>query len=64
VQWACENCGYIHDDGDKPISCPVCGAPGSRFSEYFEDDLPDDGPAEEEIDDDFDKDLFADYEDD
>jgi len=63
VQWACDNCGYIHDDEERPHSCPVCGAPGSRFSEYFDDDLNENGSADDNGDDDFDKDLFADYED-
>jgi rubredoxin len=38
MQWMCDICGYVHDEEDPPDVCPVCGAPGSKFSEYVEDD--------------------------
>ena len=58
LQWMCDVCGYVHDDEDPPDSCPVCGAPGSKFREYVdEDDL---GLGEGEDDDD--DDDYDDYE--
>ncbi len=62
MQWLCEICGYLHDDEDCPGSCPVCGAPSNKFSEFFEGDDTISGKVGDDIDD-FDKDLFADYED-
>ena len=63
MQWVCELCGYLHDDEDRPGSCPVCGAMSDKFAEFFEgDDLPN-GKGEHDNGDSFDKDLFADYED-
>ncbi len=38
MQWVCDFCGYIHDDGTPPEICPVCGATKSRFSERYDDD--------------------------
>jgi hypothetical protein len=38
MQWVCDFCGYIHDDGEPPEICPVCGEPRSRFSERYEDE--------------------------
>ncbi len=28
----------MHDDERPPGSCPVCGAPASKFEEFFDDD--------------------------
>ncbi len=38
MQWVCSICGYVHDDEEAPPICPVCGAPQSKFAEYYEDD--------------------------
>ncbi len=63
MRWECGYCGYVHDDDDKPGTCPVCGAPGSKFSERFDDDDSLEGRPDGEKMDSFEKDLFADYED-
>lgn len=60
--WVCEVCGYIHDDDELPGACLVCGAPRGKFTEYFGDDEPNVKTSNKDMDD-FDKDLFADYED-
>jgi rubredoxin len=50
-QWECEICGYIHDDEEPPNACPVCGAPGNKFVEKYEDeDLLSDSSEKEESD--------------
>lgn len=38
MQWVCDICGYVHDEEEPPDTCPVCGAPRSKFSEWTEDD--------------------------
>ncbi|MFH1374591.1 MAG: rubredoxin-like domain-containing protein [bacterium] len=38
MQWTCGICGYLHDEGEVPSVCPVCGASRSKFTEYFDDD--------------------------
>ncbi len=38
MQWACDICGYVHDEEEPPDTCPVCGAPRSKFSEWTEDE--------------------------
>lgn len=63
VHWVCKLCGYLHDDEDRPGSCPVCGARSNKFAEYFEDDGLSEGKDEDKGVDNFEKDLFADYED-
>ncbi len=63
MQWVCEFCGYVHDDEDRPHSCPVCGTPGAKFSERFDDDHMLEGHSDDKGVDHFDKDLYADYED-
>jgi hypothetical protein len=37
MQWVCDICGYVHDEDEPPDTCPVCGAPRSKFSEFTED---------------------------
>ncbi|MDZ4722833.1 MAG: hypothetical protein SGI97_02845 [candidate division Zixibacteria bacterium] len=37
MQWVCDICGYVHDEDEPPDSCPVCGAPKSKFSEFDEE---------------------------
>ncbi len=56
MQWMCDICGYVHDEEDPPDVCPVCGAPGSKFSEYVEDDEYqfDDDSSEDDDDDSYD----------
>lgn len=63
MQWVCEICGYLHDDEDRPGSCPVCGGPSNKFTEFFEGDDRSKEPDEDEGVDNFAKDLFANYED-
>ena len=29
--WKCTVCGYIHDEAEPPLRCPVCDAPRSKF---------------------------------
>ena len=62
MQWVCDICGYLHDDEERPASCPVCGTMGTKFSEYFEDDEQETAAGKRGMDD-FDRDLFAGYED-
>ncbi len=38
MQWVCDICGYVHDEEEPPDTCPVCGAPRSKFSEWTEDE--------------------------
>ena len=61
--WVCEICGFLHDDEDRPGSCPVCGAPADKFAEFFEGDDQSEGSDDNKGVDAFEKDLFADYED-
>ncbi len=59
MQWACDICGYVHDEEEPPETCPVCGAPRSKFSEWTEDEndgLGDDVYDEDDVDDDYDND--------
>ena len=62
MHWVCEICGYVHDEEELPESCPVCGAPKSKFSEWTEEDP--DFLNDETVDDDdaFENDLYGDYE--
>ena len=62
MKWVCEVCGYLHDDDELPGVCPVCGAPRGKFAEYFTDEVLGAKSSKNGMDD-FDKDLFADYED-
>lgn len=38
MEWVCQICGYLHEDDEPPATCPVCGAPRSKFMERYEDD--------------------------
>ena len=38
MQWVCDFCGYVHDDGEPPEFCPVCGESRSRFSKRYDDE--------------------------
>ena len=38
MEWVCEICGYVHDEEDPPESCPVCGAPASKFKPVENDE--------------------------
>lgn len=63
IQWTCGICGYLHDDEEPPDSCPVCGAPKSKFSEFTEgmdDEFDGNGRSRDDMDD-FDRDLYGDY---
>jgi len=35
-RWKCNNCGYIHEGTEAPISCPACSHPQGHF-EIFEE---------------------------
>jgi len=63
MQWVCGICGFVHDEEEPPDGCPVCGAPGSKFSEYLGEE---EGELKEsnDDDDDFSKDLYGDNYDD
>jgi rubrerythrin len=36
VMWKCEECGYVHEGGEAPRVCPVCGKPQGYFEIYCE----------------------------
>ncbi len=38
MEWVCQICGYLHEDDEAPATCPVCGAPRTKFIERYEDD--------------------------
>jgi hypothetical protein len=58
MQWVCDICGYVHDEDEPPDTCPVCGAPRSKFSEWNEDEdvLGEDGIDDEGFDEHYDDD--------
>ncbi len=32
-KWVCPVCGYVHEGDEPPEKCPLCGVPGSKFTE-------------------------------
>ena len=56
MQWVCDICGYVHDDDEPPMSCPMCGAPKGKFSEwdgeddFYNEDIDDDEEADDDLD--------------
>jgi rubrerythrin len=36
VKWKCRNCGYMHESGEAPGVCPVCGHTRSYFEVWTE----------------------------
>ncbi len=32
-RWVCPVCGYVHEGDTPPEKCPLCGVPGSKFTE-------------------------------
>ena len=34
--WKCRNCGYVHEDIDAPVMCPVCAHPLAYFERKVE----------------------------
>ena len=32
-KWVCPVCGYVHEGDVPPEKCPLCNAPGSKFTE-------------------------------
>jgi rubrerythrin len=32
-KWVCPVCGYVHEGDQPPEKCPLCGVPGSKFTE-------------------------------
>lgn len=65
MDWVCGVCGYVEEDQSPPDTCPVCGAPQGRFQERYEDDSAEGDLAgnnrEQSEMDEFESDLFADY---
>ena len=33
MKFVCNVCGYVHEGGEAPESCPICNAPASKFTE-------------------------------
>lgn len=63
MQWVCEICGYVHDDEELPDTCPVCGAPKDKFSEWNEEDVEElEDDDLDKRDEDFENDLYGDLE--
>lgn len=31
-KWVCPVCGYVHEGDEPPEKCPICKAPGSKFT--------------------------------
>ncbi len=64
MQWICDVCGYVHEEEESPHGCPVCGAEGKGFTPAYgdEQDAQEPGSGKKGMDD-FERDLFADYED-
>jgi predicted nucleic acid-binding Zn-ribbon protein len=60
MQWVCGICGFLHDEEELPDGCPVCGAPGSKFSEYLGEDEGALKDSDDDDEDSFDKDLLGD----
>lgn len=64
MHWVCSVCGYQHDDEEQPSSCPVCSSGQNKFNECYDDDGSGaSGSSNGDDMDDFEKDLFADYDD-
>ena len=61
MQWVCEICGYVTEDEEVPATCPVCGAPGDKFSEWTEEDIDFKDDSLDD-DDEFERDLYGDIE--
>ncbi|MCR5389824.1 MAG: NADH peroxidase [Lachnospiraceae bacterium] len=36
AKWVCPICGYVHEGDTPPESCPVCKAPGEKFTKQEE----------------------------
>ncbi|WP_313134274.1 NADH peroxidase [Anaerocolumna sp.] len=36
-KFVCQVCGYVHEGDTAPELCPICKAPGSKFTEQSED---------------------------
>ncbi|MEE4358903.1 MAG: DUF2231 domain-containing protein [Desulfococcaceae bacterium] len=36
-KWKCTVCGYVHDEKEPPVHCPVCGAAGNLFEPLTEE---------------------------
>ena len=37
MEWTCQVCNFVHDGEEPPSTCPLCGAPASRFVEHYDD---------------------------
>ncbi|MDA3802738.1 MAG: rubrerythrin family protein [Patescibacteria group bacterium] len=35
-RWKCNNCGYIHEGEEAPITCPACSHPQGHFEVFVE----------------------------
>ncbi|NLJ87780.1 MAG: rubrerythrin family protein [Epulopiscium sp.] len=36
VLWKCNNCGYVHEGEEAPVSCPACAHPQAHFEVFVE----------------------------
>ncbi len=53
MEWVCQICGYLHEDDEPPGTCPVCGAPRSKFIERYGDDDTVNGAGHEDEEQDY-----------
>ena len=37
VKWICQNCGYVHEGEEAPVSCSACKHPQSYFKLFVEE---------------------------
>lgn len=44
-KWKCTVCGYVHTGDEPPDTCPVCGAPKSKFIDITEPETLQPEPA-------------------
>lgn len=62
-EWECMECGYVEEgtQARRPEECPECGAPGTAFEFFANED--DEWDSEDELDDEDGDGFFADDED-
>jgi rubrerythrin len=37
MKWVCPVCGYVHEGDTPPEKCPICKAPGEKFTKQAEE---------------------------